>query len=83
MIGYLFNTVTKFSTTTFVIVNYDSTVFNWAVGDLFHYSEYSPETNFDIRTVPSLDQIQNLMNLRENTVVFDYQIDQVVQLIVN
>ena len=73
----------EISTTTFVIVNYDSTVFNWAVGDLFHYSEYSPETSFDIRTVPSIDQIKDLMNLRENTVVFDYQIDQVVQLIVN
>lgn len=70
----------QISTTTFVIVNYDSPVFNWAVGDLFHYSEYSPETNFDIRTVPSFDQIENLMNLRENTVVFDYQWDQIVQL---
>ena len=70
----------QISTTTFVIVNYDSTVFNWAVGDLFYYSQYSPDTNFDIRTVPSIDQIENLMDLRENVVVFDYQWDQVVQL---
>ena len=66
--------------TTFVIVDYDSTVFDWAVGDQFFYREYSPNQNFDIRSVPSLDQVDGLTNLRENLVVFDYRWDQIVQL---
>jgi hypothetical protein len=63
-----------------VVVNYGATVFDWAVGGQLFYQEYSPSQNFDIRTVASLDQVDELTDVREHLVVFDYQWDQVVQI---
>ena len=70
----------QMETSTFVVVNYGSTVFDWAVGGQLFYQEYSPSQNFDIRTVASLDQVDELTNVREHLVVYDYQWDQVVQI---
>jgi hypothetical protein len=70
----------QIETSTFVVVNYGATVFDWAVGGQLFYQEYSPSQNFDIRTVASLDQVDELTDVREHLVVFDYQWDQVVQI---
>ena len=70
----------QMSTTTFVIVDYDSTTFNWAVGGELYNNEYSPSMNFDIRRVASTEEITALTELRENLIVFDYRWDQIVQL---
>ena len=35
----------QIATTTFVVINYDDTVYNWAVGGQLFYQEYSPSQN--------------------------------------
>ena len=70
----------QISSTTFVIIDYDASVFDWAVGDQFYFQEYSPNPDFDIRTINSFEQIAALTNLRKNLIVFDYRGDQVVQM---
>ena len=70
-------------TTTFVIIGIDST-FSWAlgdqaVGDQFYYRAYSPDQNFDIRSIASPDLLDTLVDVRENMVLFDYRFNQVVQ----
>ena len=68
----------QIATTTFVVINYDDTVYNWAVGGQLFYQEYSPSQNFDVRTVASIEQLSELTDLREYLVVFEYQWNQVV-----
>jgi hypothetical protein len=70
----------SFEAITFVVVTYDTAPYKWAVGGGYFFKEYASDPRFDLREIPTFEQLSTVQTTRKNIIVFENRNREIVQV---